>query len=252
LRGFTLIELLVVIGIIAVLLAILLPTLARVRAAAVRTTCASQLRQLVTATTMYLNENRFYPPPNYNPAAGSILPNQLQDQLINLLSPYFKSSLVAGTETVPALPKMFVCPVRTEVEAFNSPFTGTGPVYWFSGYDYNGWLKDTPTNLGMVIQSGRAVDSRGKDYGILWSDTVARSTFYGPPTWIYFHMNHNMTFNGIGAADISGLDGQNRAATDGSVEWVPGKMIDGAAADINTAATYKVGPPGGYYSYSWF
>lgn len=57
-RAFTLIELLVVIGVIAILIALLVPTLARARQQAVRTKCAANLRQAAIAFQGYLVESR--------------------------------------------------------------------------------------------------------------------------------------------------------------------------------------------------
>jgi prepilin-type N-terminal cleavage/methylation domain-containing protein/prepilin-type processing-associated H-X9-DG protein len=57
-HAFTLVELLVVIGIIAVLISILLPTLSRIQQQSRKTACLSNLRQLGAALVLYANENR--------------------------------------------------------------------------------------------------------------------------------------------------------------------------------------------------
>jgi type II secretory pathway pseudopilin PulG len=58
LAAFTLVELLVVIGIIAILISILIPTLNRARESAQRTQCLSNLRQMAVLLNMYANANR--------------------------------------------------------------------------------------------------------------------------------------------------------------------------------------------------
>ena len=55
--GFTLIEMLVVVAIIAVLASIMFPVFSRARAAARKTACASNLRQIGTAFELYVSDN---------------------------------------------------------------------------------------------------------------------------------------------------------------------------------------------------
>ncbi|MFI5382165.1 MAG: type II secretion system protein [Tepidisphaerales bacterium] len=64
--GFTLVELLVVIGIIALLIAILLPVLNRARESARRTVCLANIRSLTQAALLYAGDNH-----NYLPEAAS-------------------------------------------------------------------------------------------------------------------------------------------------------------------------------------
>ncbi|MBI1372945.1 MAG: prepilin-type N-terminal cleavage/methylation domain-containing protein [Phycisphaera sp.] len=63
-RGFTLIELLVVVAIIALLIAILLPSLSKTRELGRRTVCMTNQRTIIQAAYMYANEHQAKLPPS--------------------------------------------------------------------------------------------------------------------------------------------------------------------------------------------
>src|SRR4051794_30856239 len=99
--GFSLVELLTVIGIIALLLALLMPALSEARRNAQAVQCASNLRQLTTAMISYATEFRGKFPPN---TAAYKMYWYNKDQI----GRHVRSPIVLADETLAG--GVFVCP----------------------------------------------------------------------------------------------------------------------------------------------
>jgi prepilin-type N-terminal cleavage/methylation domain-containing protein len=136
-KGFTLVELLVAVGIIAILIALLLPSLNKARDAAIRIKCLAQLRQLGALVFVYAANNRQHLPIGVMDLGGggyvNINEEYITDEMYTGMG--FKSLLnVTGTGSNPVyswngqpLAAPWICPANTEMNNLpNSNPTDSG------------------------------------------------------------------------------------------------------------------------------
>lgn len=189
--GFTLIELLTVIGIIALLLAILLPTLSRAREQSRRTKCAANLHNLGIACHAFANEHKGYFPMCYNmpdltfPYRFPIVVSQDDrlDQDFKLWQAYGTSYPCFRSYGMEA--ESWHCPSADPIR-FLDPADGI-PAEWgvcvWTSYMYVGGLRLLPTsNLGKSTghwaQAGTAIPAQRSNENELVDKILAADTVF--------------------------------------------------------------------------
>jgi prepilin-type N-terminal cleavage/methylation domain-containing protein len=136
-RGFTLIELLVVIAIIAILAAMLLPSLSRAKSKGQRTYCMNSLRQINIFIQLYSDENTDFMPAHRNQGFNT------SDRAISMTN-WWGTTIIGYAQNKS---NFFHCPVlQGRLKVPFSELFGSGLTWSWNfdcdsvGYGYNGWF----------------------------------------------------------------------------------------------------------------
>ena len=116
--AFTLVELLTVIAVIAILLAILLPTISKSRASSYLVMCKSNLRQIGIATRMYANDFRDRYPDSYTLGGAFYrrgIGERNPDDPGSLPERYGLAAVYGARRYLPATGKLWICPSASEL-----------------------------------------------------------------------------------------------------------------------------------------
>ena len=218
--GFTLIELLVVIGVIAILAALLLPVLSKAKAQAVKTQCASNLRQWGHALTMYGGDNSECFPLNATSDGASGFAWMGQSLNTNFYPQYLYPNHPGTTTNERSKQDVIYCPTDQWHRAFEVEVGSVNLIgYQFlPGRDAAGWPNYNDMGLGEWMYRKKLggpyrkapvmvdkIQATGDLSGLAWSGNA------GVTGRNYPYANH------LGSAAIP--VGGNFLYEDGSVLW---------------------------------
>lgn len=167
--AFTLIELLVVVAIIALLVAILLPSLAAAREGARSMACLSNLKQLCTATVMYGLDYRQILPGPLHPSVfleTSTLTQLDKDMhLPYRVQRYFSEAKGKGELT----DKVCQCPTAQGLKTLD-PRQVMGPTTTYRPFNYvlNSWITDSSTGKNIKGQPPYGGTKPAFYFGVRW------------------------------------------------------------------------------------
>jgi prepilin-type N-terminal cleavage/methylation domain-containing protein len=167
-RGFTLIELLVVIAIIAILIALLVPAVQKVREAAARTECSNNLKQMGVAFHNHVDVFKFFPSGGLGPGLPRTMngrvPADYQKQAWGWcyqILPYVEQDSLwrhhSQAEIIATPVELYYCPTRGRVRVVDDIAVSD---YSANGGTYPYW----PSNNGDSLD-GPLTPSEGWDWG---------------------------------------------------------------------------------------
>ena len=218
--GFSLAELLVVVGLVAVLMALLVPVLGRARAEANRVACLSNLRQLLHAQLMYANDSRgflAYPNWGHDRQSPDVWPTGWLYEQAKLSNPPAPDDVKTGALfKYVADARVYRCPLHPPDEASTSTGTDRLTSYIMNGavcgYGVVGHKSAQPVRW---MPSWKITDWRRPSEQILWWEAEeagagAGSVDQGGASWndgsSYPRENHLSKRHGRGAC-VGHFDG---------------------------------------------
>ncbi|MFW5803539.1 MAG: prepilin-type N-terminal cleavage/methylation domain-containing protein [Verrucomicrobiota bacterium] len=199
-RKFTLIELLVVIAIIAILAALLLPSLSRARFAAREVACISNLRQHVQSFTLYATDHDGYFPFRYDGAEnGKRYPPNAWSYNTSDGTPYFDMHEVIE-DYVPPGP-LYQCPLASQERGWEVfwPFTETSNPYsyesyrWYSYNIFAQWIVDSDyqDSDGNIVEWGDVIPQRLGEQGKSQYPLLGDKVTYDDAQGLWFDVFHS-------------------------------------------------------------